>query len=249
MRLRQVALVARALEPVVDDLRCVLGLEVAYHDPDVGVFGLRNALLPVGDRFLEVVSPVRDGTTAGRLLDKRGGDGGYMVILQVDDLAPHRARLAQLGVRIAWEATLSDAATIHLHPRDLGGAIVSLDAMAAWDEWRWAGPQWRRAVRTGVVRALVGVEVQADDPSAMAARWAAALARPLRAGGAGAPELALDEGGWIRFVPAVDGRGEGVAALAFDVVDPDGLRVRAQTCGVCTASEHLLLGGVRIVAA
>ena len=80
MRLRQIALVARELEPVVSDFSAILGIEVAYNDPGVRVFGLENAVMPVGDTFLEVVSPIEGGTTAGRLLERRG-DGGYMVIL------------------------------------------------------------------------------------------------------------------------------------------------------------------------
>src|SRR5205814_906057 len=83
---------------------------------------LHNAVMPVGQTFLEVVSPVREGTTAGRLLDRRGGDGGYMVILQTADLRADRTRLAALGVRIVWQVELDDIATVHLHPRDLGGA-------------------------------------------------------------------------------------------------------------------------------
>ena len=71
MRLRQVATVARELEPVVDDFRAVLGIEVAYRDPGVAEFGLHNAVMPVGDTFLEVVSPTREHTTAGRFLDRR----------------------------------------------------------------------------------------------------------------------------------------------------------------------------------
>ncbi len=46
LRLRQIALVAEKLEPVVDDLRSVLGLEVCYRDPGVERFGLENALVP-----------------------------------------------------------------------------------------------------------------------------------------------------------------------------------------------------------
>ena len=71
MHIRQVALVARDLEPVVADLCAVFGLEVAFRDPGVGEFGLHNAVMPVGTTFLEVVSPVREGTTAGRFLEKR----------------------------------------------------------------------------------------------------------------------------------------------------------------------------------
>src|SRR3989442_15299063 len=98
MRLRQIALVARDLEPVVADLCGVLGIEVAFRDPGVAAFGLHNAVMPIGNTFLEVVSPVRDGTTAGRLLERRGGDGGYMVILQTADLEADPRRLATPGV-------------------------------------------------------------------------------------------------------------------------------------------------------
>src|SRR5207302_1544425 len=83
----------------------------------------------------------REGTTAGRRIDKRRGDGGYMVILQTANLRADRARLAALGVRIVWQVELDDIATAHLHPRDLGGAIVSLDQPVPPESWRWGGPE------------------------------------------------------------------------------------------------------------
>ena len=97
MRLRQIALVAHDLAAAETDIRAILGLDYAYDDPGVGKFGLRNAVFPVGETFLEVVSPKKPGTTAGRLLEKRGGDGGYMVILQVEDTAEARARAAAMS--------------------------------------------------------------------------------------------------------------------------------------------------------
>jgi Glyoxalase-like domain len=103
LRLRQVALVARSLAPIVEEIRDVLGLEVAFRDPSVASFGLENALFPIGDQFLEVVSPIRQGTAAGRYLDRRGGDGGYMVILQCDDPAERERRAVALGIRKAFE--------------------------------------------------------------------------------------------------------------------------------------------------
>jgi hypothetical protein len=51
MRLRQVALAVRTLEPALGQLRRVLGLGEPFHDPGVGVFGLENAVLPVGDAY------------------------------------------------------------------------------------------------------------------------------------------------------------------------------------------------------
>ncbi len=108
MRIRQVALVAHQLEPVVADLCAVLGIEICFRDEGVGAFGLENALMPVGDTLLEVVSPIRSETSAGRYLERRGGDAGYMVLLQSEDLGADRQRLDRLGVRIVWETTLPD---------------------------------------------------------------------------------------------------------------------------------------------
>jgi len=142
VRLRQVALVARRLAPVADRLREELALGPPYRDPGVGEFGLENAVFAVGDTFLEVVAPVREGTTAGRYLDRRGGDGGYMAIFQVPDVHEARRRVGALGVRVVWQADLDDIAGTHLHPKDVPGAIVSLDAADPPGTWRWAGPDW-----------------------------------------------------------------------------------------------------------
>jgi hypothetical protein len=212
MRIRQIALVTRNLDPVVDDLCAVLGLEVCFHDPGVEVFGLRNALLPVGDTFLEVLAPVKPDTTAGRFLDRREGDGGYMVIVQTDDLAADRARIAKLGVRVVWEIAFDDVATVHLHPSDVGGAIVSLDEARPPESWRWAGPRWREHARTDRVLAIVGVELEAAEPVALASRWSQVLGHPSARTGAREAAIALD-GSAIRFAPCESGRADGIRTV------------------------------------
>ncbi len=242
MRLRQVALVAQALAPAQAALCEVLGIEVSVHDPGVAVFGLENAVMPVGDTFLEVVSPAREGTSAGRLLARRGGDSGYMVIVQSDDLAADRRRLEQHGVRVVWETALDDIATIHLHPRDLGGAIVSLDEARPPGSWRWAGPDWPAYVRTERVREIAGVELQADDPAAMAARWAAVLGRGARPLGERRFEIALDRGA-IRFAPLRDSRGEGVRSVEIWATDAGAVRAAARERGALEEDGSVRLCG------
>lgn len=103
LRLRQLCLVAYELEPVVDDLRTVFDVEVCHRDPEVGRFGLHNAnaLLPVGTSFIEVVVPIEAGTTAKHYLERRKGDGGYMVILDSDDLRRWEKHVDDIGVRVA----------------------------------------------------------------------------------------------------------------------------------------------------
>ncbi|HEX4660156.1 MAG TPA: hypothetical protein VH307_22445, partial [Streptosporangiaceae bacterium] len=134
-RLRQVALVARDCDRVAGELCQAFGLAQPFHDPGVGRFGLTNAVFAVGDTFLEVVAPAQPDTAAGRYLQRRGGDGGYMAIFQVPHLAAARRRLAGLGVRVVWTADLPDIAATHLHPRDVPGAIVSLDWAEPAQSW------------------------------------------------------------------------------------------------------------------
>jgi len=203
VRLRQVALVARDLDAAVSDLRAVLGLEVAFRDPGVAVFGLRNAVLPVGEDFLEIVSPVRSDATAARYLERRGGDAGYMAIVQTDDLDAVRERMRREKVRVVFEHAhpAGHTATIHLHPRDVGGAILSLDASEPPESWDWAGPDWRRHVRREVALALAGITLAGPDPAGLAARWAALLDRSAAALGGGLFAIALD-GAVIRFAPS-----------------------------------------------
>lgn len=216
MRLRQIVVVAEDLAATEAEIEEHLRVERCFRDPGVATFGLRNALFPVGDKLLEVVSPTQSGTTAGRLLDKRGGDGGYMVILEVDDLDQLRARFAQHGARIVYEAVADGIVGLHLHPADVGGAILSVDETAEWGEWPWAGPVWRDHVRTERVDDVLAVTIEAHDPAAMAARWAALLGREVTDSA-----VVLDEG-QIRFAPAGE-RGDGVAGFTLHASSDTGV--------------------------
>ena len=180
LRLRQVALVAAALDPVVDALHEQLGLEVAHRDPAVAAFGLVNAVLPVGSQFLEVVSPTRDGTAAGRQLGRMGGDGGYMVICQTDDQSGYRERASRLGIRTAFEFTDDDRYQgWQLHPGDTGGSFLEIDVQppGEGDPWMPAGRGWQRARRTDVVDGIRAVELEVPDPDATSSRWRELLGR------------------------------------------------------------------------
>ena len=245
VRIRQIALVARDLEPVVADLCAVLGIEVATRDPGVGVFGLENAVMPVGDAFLEVVAPTRADTTAGRFLERRGGDAGYMVIVQSDDLEADRRRVEELGVRVVWETRFPDIATLHLHPRDVGGAILSLDVARPPESWRWAGPDWPSHVRTDITSGITGVELRAADPADLAGRWGRILGQPARRTAVEHWEIAL-AGGSLRFDAAGDGGEEGF--VAFDVIAADRARIldAAKSRGLVTTEDSVRVAGVRI---
>ncbi len=235
VRLRQAVLVAGELEPVAAELRSTLNLDEPYRDPSVGAFGLQNTVFALGDRFLEIVSPIAENTTAGRYLERHGGDGGYMVIFDIedqDDFEGARSRALALGVRVVFEIALEDIATVHLHPADMHGAIVSLDRSAPYGSWRWGGPDWTGQIGTGADGRLIAVTIAVEDPAAVAARWAEVLGVAIEDGER--PTLLLDEGE-VRFESATDEHAEGLVEIAVSI--PHDLPGGAET---------VELGGVRL---
>jgi catechol 2,3-dioxygenase-like lactoylglutathione lyase family enzyme len=172
IRLRQVVIAARHLDATVDRLCADLGLRVCFRDPGVAEFGLHNALLRVGDQFIEVVSPIAENTAAGRLLDRRDADTtAYMVMFEVDDLDRRMATLDAAGVRTVWSGDHSMIRGRHLHPADIGGAIVSLDEPHPAGSWYWAGPDWTAHTDNSVVSSIAGYTIAADDPTSVTGRW------------------------------------------------------------------------------
>jgi hypothetical protein len=176
-RLRQVVLAARDLDAVSDQLRRTLGLQEPFADPGVEHFGLRNAVFTLGDTFLEVVSPIRPDTSAGRLIERRGGDCGYMLMFQVEDLAAARERGAQAGVREVFEISVDDMAEVHLHPADVRAAIVSLSQPSPPESWRWGGPDWHS--RAAPIR-VTGATITVAQPVGVAALWVTILDHDLK---------------------------------------------------------------------
>ncbi|MCC5871226.1 MAG: VOC family protein [Gammaproteobacteria bacterium] len=263
LRLRQIALVAEQLAPVEQALVDVLGVAVCYRDPAVATFGLENALFPVGNQFLEVVAPTREGTAGGRYLERRGGDGGYMVICQTDDHPPRRRRVAELGVRTVFDRDMSDYSLMQLHPKDTGGSFLEIDAQLGSHgldidgPWHPAGPDWKAGQRLDRVTGIGAAEIQADDPVAVARRWSEIVEIPLTRTGAGHPDgdpgLKLDNA-TLRFVPCTDGRPEGLGGIDVVCVDRDAvLRAADRAQGALpkgtvqvSGDNQLLLGGLRI---
>jgi hypothetical protein len=212
-RLRQVALVAADCEEAASQLREAFSWPEPYHDPGVGRFGLTNAVLTAGDTFVEIVAPVQPDTAAGRYLERRGGDSGYMAIFQMPDLAEARRRVAAAGIRVVWTADFTDIAGTHLHPKDVPGAIVSLDWADPPESWRWAGPEWTGHAPAHAEGGVSGLTVEVSDPAGTAARWAEVLGLTATQRD-GAASIELEHAGQdLRFVPVAAGRGEAITEV------------------------------------
>jgi hypothetical protein len=212
-RLRQVVLAARELEPVAEQLEIVLGVRDGFNDPGVAAFGLKNVVYSVGASFVEVVVPVEDNTAAGRTIDKHG-EGGYMAIFQVTDIDAVRRRVADMSLRVVWHAELEDIQAMHLHPKDIGAAIVSIDEPVPYESWRWGGPMWIGDDTPRVVGGVREMTVRVPDAKSVATRWADVLGEPVSDSGT----IELDSGGQtVRFVEQRPGEREGISGFVIAV--------------------------------
>ena len=218
LRLRQVALVATNGVRVANELQQAFGWPEPFHDPGVNEFGLANSVFEVGDTFVEVLSPSVDGTSAGRYLQRQSGDCGYMAIFQVADLATARQRLVDLAIRSVWSIDLDDMATTHLHPKDLPGALVSLDSAKPSESWRWAGPRWERgAPATHAAGGISGITVATPHPLDGARRWAELLDLEIYEEGLDSASLILGEQS-VQFIRSGDGQRTGIVAVSINAL-------------------------------
>lgn len=253
IRLRQIAVVAADLHRTGLDIGTVLGAEACFTDPGVKQFGLKNTLWPIGTQFLEVVTPIADNTAGGRYMTRRGGDTGYMVITQVDDVARRRARAAELGVRLAFDMHHPETGHdgIQLHPADTGGTFFEMDQMtmvggdAVGGPWWPAGKNWEPYVRTDLVGGISAAEIQSPDPEPLARRWAEIAEIDVVRDDAGNPTIPLDNA-TLRFVPDPDGRGEGLGGIDVITQDRDAVLAGARARGCYVSDDEVAVAGLRV---
>jgi len=152
-----------------------------------------------------------------------------MAMFELDDVEAARRRAAEAGIREVSVIELPDIVDVHLHPRDMGGAIVALDRAVPPGSWRWGGPAWEGRIPAHGPDALLGATVEAADPESTAERWAHVLGA--RRDGM---SVELDDDGELRFAPSSADRGDGI--VAFTIAVGPGRRA---------GREHVDLGGVR----
>jgi hypothetical protein len=244
MRLRQVCLVAPHLEPVIPDISAIMGLEVCYRDGNVEKYGLVNALLPVDTILLEMVAPFRQGTAAGRFIEKTEGRGGYMAIFCCDDPDAWGERANAMGVRTANRITHAPYLGVQLHPRDCRAAFIEFNHTDGSDDvlgrYPPAGPDWQKSIRKDVTQALTGVEMQGPDPAGLAEHWGKIIGVAVSKGADGTAELKLPNA-TFRFVK---GEAEIMSGLDFRVGNVAKVAAAAKARGYEVADNEFLIGGV-----
>jgi hypothetical protein len=259
-RLRQIALVSPTLEATLTTFTSTFNAPVVERDPGVGAFGLHNGLIQLGDCFLEVVAPLPNldplTTAAGRYISKFGA-GGYMVLMQVDNLNQTEANLSHLptihaGGRDYCATTNSSHIRPHLpgtailpvhangisitgthyHPRDMG-CIIEATENTPRHQWLWAGHEWYQHSPKGSSTQCGGfarVVIACKDPAQTCHTWHTGLALIKKE--AGSTALWTEDGCEIAFRKPLHALENGPVEIDLWSRSKALIGVRTTLCGV-----------------
>lgn len=174
-RLRHYVIAAKDMDAVCQQLYALLEVEPVAKPPGPEptlAFGFRTRMIRVGTTMLEVVSPIREKHQLNDFFAQRGGDGGFMVVLQTYDDDALLARAAANGHKLAFE--IPNFRGQHLMQFDYRtfGSRFEFYKYTPEDNW-WGNPLHGDYNDPKAAEDILGGAVAVPDPAAIA-RTAAA---------------------------------------------------------------------------
>src|SRR5918996_1584907 len=100
-KIEHVALAVSDLDAAISFYRDTWGLEVSHRER-VEDQGVEEAMLPLGESYLQLLAPTSPDTTVGKFIARRG-EGLHHIAYEVDDLATTLAELKANGVALIDE--------------------------------------------------------------------------------------------------------------------------------------------------
>ncbi|MCR6644412.1 MAG: VOC family protein [Terricaulis sp.] len=158
---------------VCDQIYEFLGLPATPARPGPGVteqYGFYSVMMRVGTTMLEVVQPVRDDHLLSRWFQERGGDGGFMVVMQTYDGEALKARAAAEGLVLTRDQDFMGQHMIQFDYRHFA-THFEFYRYTPEDNW-WGNPLTGPYSDARVASDVVGCQVAVDDPDAIAAQAA-----------------------------------------------------------------------------
>jgi methylmalonyl-CoA/ethylmalonyl-CoA epimerase len=122
-----IAIAVRDLEAAIAYYRDTYGAEVAHREV-VEKDGVEEALLPVADSYVQLLTPVRTDSPVVKYLETRG-EGIHHVGYRVDDVAAALERVKQQGHRVIDDVPRpgSRGTTVaFVHPKEAFGTLIEL---------------------------------------------------------------------------------------------------------------------------
>ena len=126
-KIEHIALAVADLDAAVQHYAEVWGLEVSHRER-VEDQGVEEAMLPIGESYLQLLGPTGPDTTVGKFVAKRG-EGLHHIAYEVDDLEAALAELKAKGVPLIDEAPRLGGRghmVAFVHPKGNHGLLVEL---------------------------------------------------------------------------------------------------------------------------
>lgn len=126
-RIDQVAIAVPDLDAAIELWQGVFGARLAYREV-VETDAIEEAMLEVGDGYIQLITPTSGDSTVQRFLD-RNGPGLHHVGFAVPDIAAALEDLRAAGVRLIDEAPRPGGGghtVAFVHPKGTGGVLVEL---------------------------------------------------------------------------------------------------------------------------
>lgn len=131
MKLQRIDHVGYAVEDLEEAIRYherLYGAEVAHRER-MDSDGVNEALLAVGDSYIQLLEATRDDSPVAKFLERNGGPGVHHVGYGVADIDATFRELQELGVRLVEDHPRpgSRGCTVaFLHPKHAMGVLVEL---------------------------------------------------------------------------------------------------------------------------
>ena len=126
-KIEHVALAVSDLDAAVEHYATTWGLTVEHRER-VEDQGVEEAMLPLGESYLQLLGATGPDTTVGKFLAKRG-EGLHHIACEVDDLEAALAKLKADGVPLIDEAPRRGGRghmVAFVHPKGNHGLLVEL---------------------------------------------------------------------------------------------------------------------------
>ena len=126
-KIEHVALAVADLDEALAHYRPVWGLEVEHRER-VEDQGVEEAMLPLGESYLQLLGPIGPDTTVGKFIQRRG-EGLHHIAYEVDDLVAALAELKARGVPLIDEEPRVGGRghmVAFVHPKGNHGLLVEL---------------------------------------------------------------------------------------------------------------------------
>lgn len=226
IRVRHYVLATHDMNFVCDQIYEVLGLAPTPKKEGPGVteqYGFYSTMMRVGTTMIEVVQPIKPDHLLNRWFDERGGDGGFMVVMQTFDADALKARAAAENLKLTRDMMFKGQHMLQFDYKHFG-THFELYKYTPEEDW-WGNPRTGPYSDARVASDVVGGEVAVENPEAIAAQTARLF-------------LARQDGTRVHFedrtINFVEAKGQARGLVALDLKAREQARVGdwARICGV-----------------